>query len=289
MRQLPWLLFLGAAILAPHTITAQSARNQTKVDRRVQDSTNVSVRLAVGSVLYGVLERTDADSVIVHGSGGRLAFASSRVRLVRPAGEAHLRADGSTEYWFPNSNTTRLFFAPTGRTLGRGEGYFADHMVVLGSVAVGLTDRVTMGGGSFLVPNSNFWFVTPKVGVVRGEKVNVSVGMLLGGVGDETGGIGFVAGTYGGEDNNVTFAVGNAFAGTKLANSQVYMLGGERRVGRRLSLVTENYMMPGLAKPVLSYGARILGEKISVDLAFINYAGQMVFPGIPYVDFVVRF
>ena len=285
MRQLSRLLFLGA-ILAPHALSAQ---NQTKVDRRVQDSTNVSVRLADGSMVYGVLETTSADSVIVHGAGGRMAFAKARVRLVRPAGEAHQRSDGSTEYWFPNSNTTRLFFAPTGRTLGRGEGYFADHQVVLGSVAVGLTDRVTIGGGSFIVPNSGFWFVTPKVGIVRGEKVNVSAGMLLGGVGDETGGIGFVAGTYGGEDHNVTFAVGNAFAGTKLAQSQVYMLGGERRVSRRLSFVTENYVMPGLAKPLLSYGARVLGEKISVDLAFINYAGKMVFPGIPYVDFVVRF
>ena len=44
-----------------------------------------------------------------------------------------------------------------------------------------------------------------------------------------------------------------------------------------------------LAKPLLSYGARVLGEKISVDLAFINFAGKMVFPGIPYVYFVVRF
>jgi hypothetical protein len=288
MRKLPWSLLLGA-ILAPHMITAQSAPNQTKVDRRVQDSTNVSVRLADGSVLYGVLERTDADSVIVHGAGGRLAFASSRVRLVRPAGDVHKAADGTTEYWFPNSNTTRLFFSPTGRTLGRGEGYFASHEVVLGSVAIGVTDRVTIGGGSFIVPNSGFWFVTPKVGIVRGEKVNVSAGMLLGGVGDETGGIGFVAGTYGSEDHNVTFAVGNAFAGTKLAHSQVFMLGGERRVARRLSLVTENYVLPGLAKPLISYGARVLGEKLSVDLAFINYSGKMVFPGIPYVDFVVRF
>jgi hypothetical protein len=288
MRHFPRLFVLCAILLSRPTF-AQGAPNEPKIDRRVQDSTNVSVRLADGSVVYGVLERNDADSVIVMGAGGRMAFANSRVRLVRPAGEAHQRPDGGTEYWYPNSNTTRLFFAPTGRTLGRKEGYFAVHELILGSVAVGITDRVTIGGGSFIIPNSNFWFVTPKVGVVRGEKVNVSVGMLLGGVGDETGGIGFVAGTYGGEDNNVTVAVGNAFAGTKLANSQVLMVGGERRVSRRVSLVTENYVLPGLAKPLVSYGMRILGEKISVDLAFINYAGQMVFPGLPYVDFTVRF
>ena len=287
-RFLSRLLFLGA-ILVPHTVIAQAESRDPRIDRRVQDSTNVSVRLVDGSVIYGVLERTDADSVVVNLASGRMAFANARVRLVRPAGKAHQRPDGSTEYWFPNANTTRLFFAPTGRTLERGEGYFADHMVVLGSVAVGVNDRFTMGGGSFIIPNSEFWFVTPKVGIVRGEKVNVSAGMLLGGVGSETGGIAFVAGTYGSEDSNVTLAVGNAFAGTRLANSQVFMLGGEHRVSRRLSFVTENYLFPGLSKPLVSYGARILGEKISVDLAFINYSGHMVFPGFPYLDFVVRF
>ena len=288
MRRLLWFVLVGT-ISTTGPAFAQNSPARPKIDDRVRDSSNVSVRLTDGSVLYGMLERSDRDSVIVHTAGTRVAFANSRVRLVRPAGEARQRADGSTEYWFPNANTTRLFFAPTGRTLERGEGYFASHEVILGSVAVGLTDRVTMGGGSFIVPNSQFWFVTPKVGLVRGEKVNVSVGMLLGGVGDETGGIGFASGTYGGENSNVTFAIGNAFAGTKLAKSQVYMLGGERRVSRRLSLVTENYVLPGLAKPLVSYGARILGEKLSVDLAFINYSGKMVFPGIPYVDFVVRF
>lgn len=283
------LLLVVCAVLAPQMFFAQTVPPPSARERQRPDSATVSVRLVDGSVVYGVLAHRDADSVVVIGSAGRMAFAMSRVRDVRPAGVAHRRLDGSSEYWYPNANTTRLFFAPTGRTLARGEGYFADHYVVLGSVAVGVTDRVTIGGGSFLVPNSGFWFVTPKVGIVRSENVNVAAGVLLGGVDDETGGIGFVSSTFGGEDQNVTIAIGNAFAGDKLANSQVYMLGGETRVSRRLTLVTENYLMPGLALPLISYGVRILGEKLSVDLAFINYTGGPVFPGIPYLDFVVRF
>ena len=278
-------LLLFATFLTPLTLIAQTGGKS----RGVQVNTNVAVRLVDGSVIYGVLERQDADSVVVTGSAGRLAFPATRVRQLRPAGVAHARPDGNTEYWYPNANTTRLFFAPTGRTLAQGEGYFADHYVVLGSVAVGVTDRFTMGGGSFLVPNSGLWFVTPKVGIVRSQNVNVAAGVLLGGVDGETGGIGFVSSTFGGEDKNVTIAIGNAFAGDKLANSQVYMLGGETRISRRLTLVTENYLIPGLTKPLISYGVRILGEKMSVDLAFINYTGELVFPGIPYLDFVVRF
>ena len=84
-------LFLFA-ILVSHPLGAQ-----TKIDRRVQEQENVSVRLADGSVIYGVLERADADSVVMTGASGRMAFAKSRVRLVRPAGEAHVRPDGSSE------------------------------------------------------------------------------------------------------------------------------------------------------------------------------------------------
>src|SRR6187455_3561828 len=113
--RLPSRLLLLCAFISWHPLGAQA-----KVDRRVQERENISVRLADGSVIYGVLERADADSVVMTGTSGRMAFANSRVRLVRPAGEAHKRADGSNEYWFPNSNTTRLFFAPTGRTLERG-------------------------------------------------------------------------------------------------------------------------------------------------------------------------
>ncbi|MEQ1693562.1 MAG: hypothetical protein ABMA00_19895 [Gemmatimonas sp.] len=283
------LALLFGAMLAPCLLSAQEVPQSDRTTRRVPLGATVSVRLLDGSVLYGVLDRHDADSVVVTGSSGRMAFPTPVVRQLRAAGEAHTRTDGATEYWYPNPNTTRLFFAPTGRTLARGEGYFADHYVVLGSVAVGVTDRMTMGVGSFLIPNSDFWFVTPKIGIVRSKSVNVAVGALFGGVDGETGGIGFVSSTFGSEDKNVTIAMGNAFSGDKLANSQVYMLGGERRVSRRLSLVTENYLIPGLTKPLISYGVRILGEKISVDLAFINYTGEMVFPGIPYVDFVVRF
>jgi len=41
---------------------------------------------------------------------------------------------------------------------------------------------------------------------------------------------------------------------------------------------------------VISYGLRFFSEKLSTDLAFWNAPGsQMVFPGIPYVAFTVKF
>ncbi|MSR02980.1 MAG: aminotransferase class III-fold pyridoxal phosphate-dependent enzyme [Gemmatimonadetes bacterium] len=39
----------------------------------------------------------------------------------------------------------------------------------------------------------------------------------------------------------------------------------------------------------LSYGLRIFGEKMSVSLGLLNTTDGGVFPGVPYVDFVIRF
>ena len=69
------------------------------------------------------------------------------------------------------------------------------------------------------------------------------------------------------------------------------MLGAEKRLSRRVSFVTENYLIPNEdVNAVVSYGLRFFGEKLSADLAFWNAPGNdIVFPGIPYVAFSVKF
>lgn len=271
-------------------VAALSASAGAQATAQLPPGTNVVVHLADGSTMYGRLERADADSVVLVGPAGRVAIPRISVKELRNAGEAHRKDDGTTEYWFPNANTTRLFFGPTGRTLAKGQGYFADYDVAIGSVTYGLTDRITLGGGGFIVPSSNVWFLTPKVGIVRGDRVNVAAGAMWGGVGtDGTAGIGYLVGTFGSEDHNITAGVGRFFVKAKTVGDELFMVGGETRVSRRLSLVSENYFVTG-NDPLVSYGVRVLGEKFSVDLAFFNVAGGGVgFPGIPYVDFVVRF
>ena len=251
-------------------------------------NTNVAVRLTDGSLVYGRLERMDADSVVIAGVAGRHAYAVSAVRELRNAGAAHVRSDGTTEFWVANANTTRLFFGPTGRTLGAGEGYFADHEVVFASASVGITDRVQFGAGTFIIPNSNFWFVMPKFGIVQRENVNVSVGALYGGIEGETGGIGYVVGTFGSTDRSFTAGIGQGLSGAKVAGEPVFMLGGEWRMSRRTALVSENYFGAGTDDGLVTYGIRFLGEKFTFDLALMNSARSPVFPGIPYVDFVIK-
>jgi hypothetical protein len=173
--------------------------------------------------------------------------------------------------------------------LGQGEGYVADHDIVVASFAVGITDRITIGGGGFIVPDSRAWFVTPKVGLVQGEDFNLAVGAIAGGWGTSaTGGVGYVVGTLGGPDRSLSMAAGNGFTSSGPVRGQVFMVGGEARIARRLSLLSENYFGTDLNGAAVSYGVRILGERTSVDLVFFNSAAKPLFPGIPFLGVAVK-
>ena len=207
------------------------------------------------------------------------------------------------QYWFPNPNATRLFFAPTARMLPRGEGYFADYYMFFPSVAFGVSEHVTVGAGMSLFPgvglDEQLIFFTPKVGFAASETTHLAVGALFvqvpqwddgdSGESRSTVGILYGVGTYGSANSSATVGLGYGFEDGDLASRPMIMVGGEHRVSRRLSLVSENWVFPGVDQPLVSYGVRILGERLSVDLGFATPLGEdALFPGIPYVDFVVK-
>jgi hypothetical protein len=204
----------------------------------------VAVRLKDGSLLVGLLVDQTADSVRIVTSAGRMTLVRSAVaelKVINPA-EIH---DGT--YWPADPHDTRLFFGPTGRTLAKGSGYFSDLYLFLVNGAWGVTDRFMMGGGMSVFPSSNFlgnnvYYLTPKVALVRGERFNVAAGALIGFAGSANGtaGIYYVAASNGLPDASFTYGVGYAYFNSRVSGDATLMLGGNVRVSRRLSLMTEN-------------------------------------------------
>jgi hypothetical protein len=186
--------------------------------------------------------------------------------------------------------------------LAKGEGYFTDTYLFLLSAQGGISSRFNLGGGMSVIPLDDFTdnalFITPKIGVVARPNFNLAIGGLAGFVGglvDEgvssSFGVIYAVGTVGSSDASITFGTGLAYAGGNLADRPVAMLGGEKRLNRRISLISENYLIPNDdVSSVISYGLRFFGEKLSADLAFWNSPGNLtVFPGVPYVAFSVKF
>jgi len=301
---------LAAVVLAAtlHTSVGSRAEAQQPTPRpprpvaiRVTlDSTEVQViRLRDGSSIVGRVIAATPDTVRFASAVGTLAIPREYVSELREVERSSVR---SGEVWVANPNATRLLFAPTGRMLAKGEGYFNDTYLLFLSVQGGITSRFSLGGGLSIVPfdefSDNVFFVTPKVGVVATPKFNLAIGGLAGYVGGlaEEGepaslGVLYAVGTFGSPDASITIGSGLAYAGGQFADTPVAMLGGEKRLGRRVSFVTENYLLPSEETPsIISYGLRFFGEKLSVDLALWNMPGEeVVFPGIPYVAFSVVF
>jgi hypothetical protein len=283
----------------------ESARAQDPVirDTATTDSTRMYVlRTRDGSLFVGRLLRATVDTVYFVSAGGPITVPRSAVLELRQVGKGAMRQG---IYWAPNPNETRLFIAPTGRMLAQGEGYFSDTYLFLLLFAGGLTSNFTLGGGLSIVPSNDFftnniYYITPKIGLVQTPSVNVAAGAFIGFAGwdidgsEDIGSFGILYGvaTLGSSDGSFSFGSGLAYGGGDWADRPIVMLGGEKRISRRMSLVTENYILPGESNAAVSYGVRFFGEKLAVDLAFWNAFGSDVdpiFPGIPYVAFAVKF
>jgi hypothetical protein len=67
------------------------------------------------------------------------------------------------------------------------------------------------------------------------------------------------------------------------------MVGGQARLSRRISLISENWVFPvdGETEGIYSYGLRFLGEGLTVDFAFVSVIGEYV--AVPWLGFAFRF
>jgi hypothetical protein len=304
-----FILALGAA---------PSAGAQTNTARSNSDTAITHIlRLRDGSMLVGRLLARDSTTLQFATSGGVLSIPATSVLEIRAVGAHDMHAG---EYWFPDANRTRLFFAPTGRMLEKGEGYYSNTYLLLQNFVGAPSDNFTFGGGFSVIPSddvlaNNVYYLTPKLGVYASPTLNAAVGALAGIAPFDHGntfGILYGVVTRGGPDASATAGIGYAFGGGSFADHPVLMLGGSSRASRRIAFVTENYAyfenfseqctsqsVPPYTSSctnrtrmhaLLSYGLRFMGEKISTDFAFFNSTqGEVFFPGIPYIAFAVKF
>jgi len=277
-------------LLASGNAASAQAAGDVRSRLVVPDSTHLQVvTLTDGSTIFGRIATVGADSVAFQTGAGTMQLSVKAIRDIRLISNDDVREG---DYWFPNPNSTRLFFAPTGQQLKQGEGYFSDYELFFPGVAVGVTDNISIGGGISLFPASasdQIYYVTPKIGFSPSDQVHLAAGVLFAGTNGGTGGIYYGVGTFGDGNGSVTIGGGYGFAGGKIQSKPVGMLGGEFRIARRLAFVTENYLLPISDNNVLySFGFRFMGEKLTTDLALANVSGSQII-GIPYVDFVFRF
>jgi hypothetical protein len=256
----------------------------------------VTLRLTDGTELVGrVVAASDSSVALVTPAG--LQVKVPRTALVSWHARAGAIVRGRLVQEDPN--VSRLFFAPTARTLPAGDGYFGDYYLFFPVVAYGVTDRFTISGGMSLIPavslGDQLYFIAPKVGLVRTPSLGLAVGVLYGGAAlaseGASGGVAYAAGTLGSEDHAITVGLGWPFVvGQGGTTSPWGMLGAETRLSDRLKLLAELWKLPAADEIPGVFGLRFFGERMAVDFGLIHVLGADMgnWPFIPWVDFAVH-
>ena len=283
-------IFIAFLLLAVAFVSSSAAAQTQRAPQLVVPGGQLEMHELVlkdGSRLFGrIVSETDQQVVFRTQSGSVITVARQEVvslTLVRgrlQRGE-FVRAD---------MHRSRLFFAPTGRSLEKGQVSVGVFQVIAPFIQVGVTDDFSIGGGTPLIFGIEdfdrpFW-ITPKYRVIKTEKVQAAVGVLH--VFDTTqgdsAGIGYGVATYGSSDNAITAGAGVAYSGD--SRGGMVMIGGERRVSRNIKVITENYIWQD-GGGIISGGFRFIGERLSADLGVARPIGDGWFA--PVVNFVYVF
>lgn len=261
------------------------------------------IELATGKEIFGrIVKRSKTEIQFKTKSLGKITVKASNVEALKEIEPENLK-DG--KYWFPNPNTTRYYFAPTAMNLNVGEGYYQNAYIIGNSANYGLTENFSMGGILILPVAVG---ITPKFGFQVHEKVHLGGG-LIGGIvpGPSFAGLAYGVATYGSIEANLTLGTGFVIFEEEFYERPVITLSGMTRVSRRVALVSENWALPVTKheynettgdyeerkayEVYVSYGLRVMKERIAFDFALINSKEifESIIVGIPYIDFVYRF
>ena len=298
MRTTLRLLVLVAALGTPAFIGAQVSPRTTPTASAVRD-TVVEIRLRDGSIFYGRIEEETADRVVI------VTMAGARVELIRAQIEslrvtAGRSANGT--FWTEDPNHTRLFFSSTARPLGKGEGYISSFMLFFPFVAYGVTERFTLAGGTPILPGAigKLFYLAPKYTLVQKPKSSFAAGALgfvsTGQIDEGSVGIVYGVGTWGSREAAITAGAGWGYSagnsGSGLSNDPIFVVGGEKRVSRRVKLITENWFFvgSGASGALVSGGLRFIGDRLAADLAIGGFStGGNGACCMPIVNFVYNF
>jgi len=251
-----------------------------------------------GNEYHGVIvSRNEEEIQLRTESVGTITIQVSEIQKITFVDQANI-VDG--EVWLNNPQETRYFWAPSSYGLKKGEGYYQNVWILFNQVAFGITDHISLGAG--IVPLFLFagaatpiW-ITPKFSVpIAKDKFNIGGGALIGTVlfdeGSGSFGVAYGTTTFGGRDQNVTLGLGYGFVSGSWASRPTITLAGMFRTGKRGYIITENYYLGSTDVMMISFGGRVVWQKISLDyggiIPFGSDVGSIII--IPWLGLVIPF
>ena len=198
------------------------------------------------------------------------------------------------------AGTTRMLFAPNARPLPKGEGYVGAYALTVPFVQVGVTNTVSLGvavpvvpylfvrgmGGPSYLP----FVVSGKARVLHRPRTSVAAGAIHFSVAEgEHVGLAYVVSTTDLSDGSLSIGAGCTYLRTDRGHGcrPLVTVGGDHRVSRRVTLITENHVMPGQGALVMG-GVRRTRGRLSTDFGAMIFVGSGTLPGL-VINMAYRF
>ena len=198
-------------------------------------------------------------------------------------------------------NKTRLFLAPTGKSLKAGTGYFSVNELLFPMIAYGITDFFSVAGGMTIIPGATdqLFYLNGKARVLHLEEFDLSAGILYTNItsADENGlTVIYANSTYGTRDAALTLTAGLSVSGTENSGQYpLFIIGGELKLSNSAKLLSENWILtsPESGK-IFSLGVRFYGKKVAGDFGlmyFVDEDGESIsgWPFVPWVGLSYNF
>jgi hypothetical protein len=203
-----------------------------------------------GNIFTGYLLRQDSLSLdLMTEKFGEIKIPQTEIKSISELKEVVVV---NNEFWLPNPQSGRYFWAPNGYGLKSGSAYYQNIWVLYNQISGGISDNFSLGGGImplflFAGAPTPVWLV-PKISIplVR-DRLNVGVGALLGTVmGEDMSAFGLVYGTttIGSRDKNLSIGFAYGFADGGWMTRPVINFSAMIRTGPRGYLISENYIIP---------------------------------------------
>lgn len=249
-----------------------------------------------GVILTGTIVEQSDEALVLRSSDG----LTTTVPLARIARIEQPLERGFTRY---DPVPSRLFIAPTGRTMGRGHGRVSGYYI-FPSVAYSPTDRIDLSLGS-TIPTGGITILNLNVKgqIIRNETVTVAIGgnafVPFGSDVEGSGTAGTIYGVVTTGSPTSAFTVGlfgvyaSDFDDVEFGEGALFLAAYERQVSNSVKLISENYIAigSGATGGASLAGVRFFGDRLAADLAlgFGWGGGDFEVSPIPYLGFSYTF
>jgi hypothetical protein len=296
------LLFLVAILIAGMIIPLNLNAQQVITG---EISKTYQITLKDGSVVTGkLISQSETEVVIQSGTLGEMKVQKEKIKSMAPVSDINEKASG---VWFENPNASRYLLGSSAIPMEKKTGYYQNTWIFISSFGYAFTKNISLTAGfeifSIMAGGDGpyAFYLNPKASFKVAKNIYLGGTILYANTirtVEEFGGLATVNGsfTYGNKNNNITATLGWGSSDGEFSSKPLVTISGMTRVSKRIGLVSENWILPNAGEDggyygIYSYGIRFLGEKISVDLAFLNnkdIASEIII-GIPWLDFVINF